>query len=212
MIITNAYFNINTELPHISESVPSPSLVGNNSELESFKQRYEKEVLLKILSFPLYKAFMSAFDYNEDTNTHTIKSDADQKWKDLLNGKEYTKNGIEVFWPGIIYDDENVKRSFIANYIYCMFLKKDASKHLGVGLVIPKAKNAQRAEPKHKFTTAYNEFVDLVVGNYSDGYSNDLGNGIRSMYEFINDMNALNSNTYPNWMPETFGHVNIFSL
>ena len=212
MITTRAYFALNSELPFVSDDVPNASLVGNKSEADSFIQRYEKDILLKTLGYQNYKAFMDSFDYDEVTNIHTIKDTADQKWKHLLNGKEYTKNGVPVVWFGIVFEDEDVKRSFITNYCYCKFLEKDTSKHLGVGLSVPQAKGAMRANPAYKYTDAYNDFVELVVGNYCNGNSDEIGSGVRSMYEFINDMNELDKNTYPNWMPEMFKPVNVFSI
>lgn len=212
MITTRDYFILNTELPFVSDDVPNASLVGNKSEADSSIMRYEPDILTKTLGYSLKKAFMDQFDYNAQTMLHTIKSGADQKWKDLLNGTTYTKNGVEVVWRGIIFTDEDVKRSFITNYVYCKWLEKETSKHLGVGLSVPQAKGATRANPAYKFTDAYNDFVDVVVGNFCNGYSDEIGTGVRSLYEFINDKNEESLNTYPNWMPKDFKKVNIFSL
>lgn len=212
MITTRAYFTLNSELPFVSDDVPNASLVGNKSEADATIQRYEKDILLKTLGYPNYKTFMSQFDYDEATNIHTIKTTADQKWKDLLNGKEYTVNGVDVIWQGIIFKDEDVNRSFITNYCYCKWLEKDTSKHLGVGLSEPQAKGAKRANPAYKYTDAYNDFVSMVVGNYYNGFSNEIGSGVRSLYEFLNDMNKLDSTTYPNWLPTKFSKINIFSI
>lgn len=212
MITTRAYFALNSELPFVSDDVPNASLVGNKSEADSTIQRYEKEILQHTFGYSLYKAFMAQFDYDENTNLHTIKGGADQKWKDLLNGKEYTKRGVDVVWQGIIFEDEDVKRSFITNYCYCKFLEKDTSKHLGVGLSVPDAKGAKRANPAYKYTDAYNDFVDMVVGKFCQNSSYEIGSGVRSLYEFINDMNELDATTYPNWSPKAFSKVNIFSI
>lgn len=211
MITTRAYFALNSELPFVSDDVPNASLVGNISEADATIQRYEKEILQKTLG-PLYIAFMKQFDYDENTKLHTIKNDASDKWKHLLNGTEYTKRGVEVVWQGIIFEDDSVKRSFITNYCYCKFLEKDTSKHLGVGLSVPQAKGTKRANPAYKYTDAYNDFVDMVVGGFCDNSSYEIGSGVRSLYEFLNDMNELDATTYPNWSPKAFGKVNIFSI
>ncbi|WP_299129373.1 hypothetical protein [uncultured Winogradskyella sp.] len=212
MITTRAYFTLNSELPFVSDDVPSASLVGNISEADNAIKRYEPEILTKTLGYPLKKAFMDQFDYNSQTNLNTIKDDADQKWKDLLKGKTYTMYGKTVIWRGIIFTDEDVDRSFITNYVYCKWLEKDTSKHLGVGLSKPKAKGSTRVRPTYKYTEAYNEFVSMVVGNYCHGNSDVIGTGERSLYEFLNDMNELDASTYPNWLPKAFSKVNVFSL
>lgn len=212
MITTRKYFALNSHLPFVSDDVPSASLVGNINEADKLIMRYEKEILQQTLGYSLYKAFMAQFDYASTNNIHTIKDSADQKWKDLLNGKEYTKNGVTVVWQGVIFEDEDVDRSFITNYVYCKWLSVKHNKHLGVGLSKPEAKGATRVGPTYNYVEAYNDFVDMVVGKYCNGYSDEIGTGVRSLYEFLNDMNTLDATTYPNWLPKTFSKVNVFSI
>jgi len=214
MIISRSYFNVDFDIAHTSDaSAPNSNLVGKRTELDDFIKRYEKRILTKVFGFPLYNEFMSKFDYNSSTFAHTLNVGVEAKWDDLLNGKTYTLKNVQVDWPGILTTDEALPTSFISDAVYAQFLKHDQSKYMGVGLVTHKAKNATRADASSKYVQAWNEFVELVVGKYCfDSDNSDIGNGVRSLYQFIEDMNTLTPGTYLNWLPYEFKPINIFGI
>ena len=130
---------------------------------------------------------------------YVIKESADQKWKDLLTGKEYQLNGKNYFWRGLIFEEAGVKKSLIAYYVFHNCIAR-GNNNAG----IQKEKLAQEMETiKRLYVQSWNDFVDMtVIGN----------NGLVSLYQFINDMNSITPGTYDNFNPTAFKKMNILSI
>jgi len=194
MIINGEYFNVDLLLKDTDSSIPNAEALGVGENLNNAISKYEPEILIKCFSYSLYKEFMSQFDEN-----YTIKETADQKWKDLLNGKEYQKDGMNCFWRGLIFEEAEVKKSLIAYYTFhhCIV---NGNNNTG----IQKEKSSdERNLIKRLYVKSWNDFVEMtVLGN----------NGLVSLYQFIEDMNAINSDTYQNFNPTSFKKMNIFSI
>ena len=112
MIISGAYFNVDLLLKNTDSTIPNAEALGVGSQLNNGIAKYEPEVLIKSFSYSLYKEFMSQFEND------VIKESVDQKWKDLLTGKEYQINGKNYSWRGLIFEEAGVKKSLIANYVF----------------------------------------------------------------------------------------------
>ena len=194
MITSSEYLKGSIYLKDGNSNFPNSELLGNGNKLDSFFQEYEPDVLIKCFGYSLYKEFMNQF--SED---YTLKGSADQKWDDLLNGKEYQVNGINYYWRGLIYEEGGLKRSLIAFYVFSKYVKRD---YLGSGIQSEKVKEVN-FNPSQIYIEAYNEFVNLAVKGK---------NGLVSLYQFLTDMNEITPGTYENWNPETFNKINQFSI
>lgn len=129
-------------------NVPNTGKADVLEKLNIFIGKYEPECLLRIMGYPLYKAFLA-----ED---HTIAG----RMKDLLYGTEFSVNGNLYFWQGIIHNN----LSLIANYIYWFLERSNATQTTGVATVIPKGASAMVTSPDEKMVAAWNFFSSEING------------------------------------------------
>lgn len=213
MITTRSYFKGEIAIANAADKAPNSNLLGNGLSLDQFIARYERDVLTRVLGYDLYKLFSDQFDVSASTGLWTLKTGADAKWGELLTGKQYTLSGVEVKWQGLIFKDgtinNGIDQSLIAYYVFSKFIEATEFSHSGVGMQAELSKNSIRADARSKVANAFNSFYDLAIGDghyYNDVYYFDThynNSGYRSLYDFIGDMNALDSATYPNWCPTT---------
>ena len=93
--------------------------------------------------------------------------------------------------------------------MYSKFIEATEFTHSGVGMQSELSKNSIRTDARSKVANAFNSFYDLAIGDrhyyndyqYFDSHYNN--SGYRSLYDFLSDMNDLDSATYPNWCPTT---------
>lgn len=208
MIISDSYFlnNPELEIANLQDIGPNSNLLGSKAELDKLIKIYESDILTKCLGYSLYALLEAERDENESNG---LKVTAAEKWNELLNGKEYTLDDKPIKWPGIVFLDVDIPRSFIAEYVFHHFLKKNRKSRSSVGMVREKAKGAVIVDDSQEYVDSYNRFYDLAVGNSKSIEDNA---GIRSLYQFINDMNCIDPTTYPNWMPFTFPKLNIMGI
>lgn len=208
MILSSQYFTMwELAIANAEPKAPNSNLLGNVETLKSFIEHCEREVLSLALQRTNYKLF---YEDSIDHSTSTVKSAADQKWKDLFSGKEYKVDGVDVIWRGLVFTEGGLKRSLLAHYTYYCFMKHDISHHGSVGLMIEKAKNSKRADYAPKTTLAYRTFLSMVNGDLDS--SPHHNGGRRTLDQFINDMNALDPSTYPGWRQHCFPKLNIMSI
>lgn len=193
MVISDSYFKGSILIESVALSIPNGAVIGNGNSLRNYVLEYESDILIKCLGYSLYKDFSEQFDVNE------LKASVDQKWKDLLNGKEYELNGVRKFWRGLRFEENELQKSLIAYYVFSVYIKKENS---GLGIQKEKIKDVT-VSPSYLYMSAYNTFVELTTESKS---------GLQCLYDFITDMNSINSETYPNWMPTSFKKINPFSI
>lgn len=206
MITTRSYFWGNIQIANAEDTAPNSNLLGNSSLLQDFINKYERELLVRLFGIEMYTEFSAQFDVDPTTKEWTIKTSADQKWKDLLNGVTYDGKR----WNGLIQDVEGSKTSFIANYVYCKFVEATGIEHAGVGFTVTESKNAIRVSGASLWANAWNEMVVRLQGNcslypWSDLYSkNDI-----PLFAYLNDK----SDDFPDWQqPAYFEFKNRFGL
>lgn len=56
----------------------------------------------------------------------------------------------------------------IAHYVYFMYVKNTYHLHQGVGVVAPKAENAEKVSPEEKMVWAWNEMVDMICDKHKE--------------------------------------------
>lgn len=221
MIITNAYFINEYYVPHAKPGL-NDEITGVESSVSSFIDKYSRECLMKSLGYKLFYEFSQELD---PTQPNGLKAGANQKWDDLLNGKEYVDtNGDTKFWRGIRFkssplDTATYDSSFLVGYVYFYFQKNGFDTTTNVGPVREQAQNADHSSPAPKIVNAWNNFVELVQGsirnpNIWQAWNGTLavdyyGNGFDiNLYQFINDTNALVSDTYEGFDPFCWTKMN----
>jgi hypothetical protein len=194
-------------------------------EFNSFIEKKEKELLIKLLGYDLYKAF-----------TEALSGSPDQKWTDLRDGKDYqvtdeNGNSVYVEWVGLQNDE---KKSFLAYFIYYEWIKSTQTRNQPGGEFFGVNENSEIAPPfmlNGKVSDAYNKGVemygiDLEKGQYySDwfirgldapsnykgfNYYDEILKG--SAFNFIYFMNQDDPSTYPNWKFTEIRNINEFGI
>jgi hypothetical protein len=150
-------------------NIPNAGVSGNASDtlLIYFIKQFETEFLVKALGRNLYRGFMTALGLNVTTGAYAnvangkAADSVDQKWKDLLNGKEYTdQNGDLQKWKGFISlsdDGTTIKQSIIANYVYYWFMRNNASQTTSSGEAKGSSENSAPVSPRFKMCNAWNK-------------------------------------------------------
>jgi hypothetical protein len=164
MIIDKSYFQGNLNIPNVQENLtPLGGRRGNQSNLDSYIAKYEVKVMKDALGLVAYKSFIASFEANGD-----VKPTADQRWKDLINGVEYTYNGEDYEWEGLRYTLGTYSYSLIADYVFSIFLN-DTSRTLGSpGMVKEATNSAETVSSIPRISEAWNTFIEKYQGESSD--------------------------------------------
>lgn len=152
-IIDTSYFVEDIELPNVGQ--PEITQKVTNSI-----KTYEKEVLIDLLGYPLYKELTGAVYVDGDAS----------KWDKLVNGEEFSfvVNGLTITtkWEGLKGFE---KKSLIAYFVYFMHRRKEATYMAGVGTENKAdTENSSMDDLHPKLTYIWNEFLKM----YGDGYFN----------------------------------------
>lgn len=162
-------------------NVPSSTF----SNLGNYITRFEKEVLIRLLGYELYKTYT---EWN-GTDAGVIK--------DLVEGKEYTNgDGNLIKWNGLQNDD---KLSLISYYVFYKWLKDQVIIAQTTGTKQSTSENSLIADSGQKLVLAWRNFLELYNPQYED---------TPSAYNFL--MN--HESDYPTWDFEYIGTVNNWDL
>lgn len=195
------------------EPTDSPS---SQSELDFFIEEYERELLLNALGVVLYGELETAL---------LDLPNADQKWKDLVDGTTYIDpNGNNKIWEGL--KGYNGKRSLIAYYVFTEYLRNDNETYSTVGTVKNDAKNATNVGATPKFIKAYNKFLEAYQGDLGYQQPTMVMNAFGtvgfdwygtekpqvSLYRFLSDSNELDETAFPDFEFKFYEHQNSFGI
>lgn len=93
MILTLEHFQKGArKLPN---AVAAPNGADNTADIQSYIDRFERDILIKGLGFELYDLVKNSY-----TGT-TLNDNAEQRIKDLVNGISYEIDGLQVNWEGL---------------------------------------------------------------------------------------------------------------
>lgn len=185
-LIDLSYFVGELNIPNIDRpAVAEP--------LNYFIKSNEAKMLRDVLGYPLWKAFTDGIAVGSP----------EQKWLDLRDGKEYSyfSNYTEK-WDGIKFtvDTEGtMKKSMIANYVYCQWMRDKHTQSAGQGEQKAKQINADNANPDQKIARAWNEMIDWI----------------KSMICYLD----RHRETYPEWIKQNryllrknYWYINVFGI
>lgn len=133
-LVTLSFFVADITIPNTA----TPAII---ERVNAFIVKFEKECLIDILGYELYKAFTT-----EDSARMTA----------LLSGQEYTDSNDELQkWQGLVHD---TNRSLLAYYIYWKFQEASATQTTGVSTGAMKTQAGVSVSPAEKMVSAFNCF------------------------------------------------------
>lgn len=152
-----------------------PNLQGN-STFDDFVDTQEEELLVDLLGRFLYDAFITGIDGIEE-------EDIEERWIRLRDGYTYKHLNRTYHWYGL--------KKMLIPYIYSRWLEYNTEHTTGVGVIVANTENSTLTSPIFKIVRAWNEFVDMAVGNYEYGY------GDNSLYGFLYNSEDTYIDVYP---------------
>lgn len=180
------------------------------ARLDSEIEKYEKEVLLKVLGYDLYYEF--------------INNPIEQRFLDIRNGKEFVFDlcgkTIKRKYVGLT---NSQKESLIAYYVYFYITRDRVSFTSSTGEINPDNENSNQISPYGKMVSAWNNYVemagDLTCTRYNDPYFLDYFYKLEiSSYMHVNDHPSLynfllaNKEVYPEWEFDPCEKISIFGI
>ena len=164
-----------------------PTSSDNSAVLTTFITKYEREVLIKLFGYELYK-LVAAYENPGST----------QRIIDIVEGKEYTVGSTTIKWNGLINDE---KISLIAYYVYYYWMRNLASTSSLIGEIISNSDNAINVSIDSKLSYSWHKCFELY-GGVNNKWDSE------SCYNFL----VNNESTYPEWEFKELGSVNLFNL
>ena len=176
-LIDGTYFIRDYSVPNTTE------LQGNSSNnLEQYIDERCRLLLQMALGSELYA------DLDSNITSGVLDVDAPLKWKNLVNGCTYTKDGKNYVWKGLLQTEGTFKNSLLTPYVYYYWLKGNISSVLGVGEVVTGAKNATGVNSTQRLTEAWNDFVEQYQGNCTYRSNRYIHNGV-VVYDYYQNGN-----------------------
>lgn len=156
-VVDTSFFIGDIEVPNLNQG-------PNKTDMENSIALYEKEVLLALFGYPMYKEFAAANPVSGD------------KWYKLIYGEEFTfefeGETVTRYWDGL---KGATKKSLVAYYIYFMHRRKKASYMAGLGAEVEsKNENSELTSLPEKLQYIWNEFVSMYGDScIEDEHEND---------------------------------------
>lgn len=159
-IIDNTYFIEDKLIPNINGS---GGIGSNKPNIDSLVDNEVHSLLESILGYVSYK------DLVDNLNTDgSEKPTTTQKWKDLINGKEYIKNEKTYYFKGLKYQVGVSKNSLLAYYVFYKWIKQNISQQSSTGSeIVLTPKNAINVGLTSKLVSTWNKFWSLLGEGYS---------------------------------------------
>lgn len=215
-IIDETYFIKDLAVPNVQPSLDIPN---NEMAFEMYIDKYARQLLQNALGVVLFEQLDSQIENG------SLKPTADQKWKDLVNGKTYQKDGRDLKWKGLIYSEGIFKGSILANYTYYHWHLDQVSRMSGMGEVKGKAVNTAIVNSTERSVRVWNQFIIMYQGfrSMGDGCHFSIKNGV-PFYDYFGGSNSQfvdlltflsdHESDYPNALKltESEGFNNSFGL
>jgi hypothetical protein len=210
-LINETYFIKELSVPNINEMD-----ADNLTILTQYVDEFARKLLKDALGYDLFKEL--------DTNitSGVLNVGAPQKWLDLVNGCEYTKDGKTYKWNGLIFTEGFHKSSLLAKFVFYHWLKDNVTTITGTGEKSMKSVNADSVNSNQRLVTVWNDFVSEYQGSNTrfptiwykgatkviDWFGSGESLGYVSLIQFLTD----NETNYPDANLATYSLQNQFGL
>lgn len=177
-------------------NLPGNVLSGDLADITPYITMYEKQVLIDLLGYPLYKDLQAEIDADSYST----------RWDRFVNGHEYTIDyaGEEttVRWNGLINDD---KQSLLAYFIFYYYLKFHTTFTSNRGQLLANSENAEAHNPAQIMSNAWNLGRELYGVIDSEKI-------VPSAYNFLYNFEDDETDGFEGWIFTPCGHHNSFGL
>lgn len=151
-------------------------------------------------------------DLDSNIENGVLKPDAEQKWKDFVNGKDKYK--------GLIFETGLFKNSCLIPLVYSDWLDSNITTVSGVGEVNIKAVNTVSVVSTKRLVDSWNTFVNMYQGNFGNRPFKGIVKGVpfcdyygsRESYISVRQFLLDNKETYPDAPIPLFEHKNSLGL
>ena len=192
-LIDETYFIKELSVPNINEMDSD-----NLTILKQYIDQYSRQLLQNSLGYVLFN------DLDSNVTDGVLDVLAPQKWLDLVNGIEYTKDGKQYKWRGLKYTEGLHKSSLLAKYCFYHWLKDNVTQITGTGEKSIKSVNADSVNSNQRLVTVWNDYVAEYQGVNShfptvwykgntqviDWFGNSQNLGYVSLIQFLVDNEA----------------------
>lgn len=214
-------------IPNAEDITPQPvgSPMVDNVVLD-FLNKYDRELTLNALGVTLHDALTLALD---------DLPGADQKWKDLVTGRNYTIDGIVYRWDGL---RGYLKASLVSFYVYSKYLRSDEITYTMTGMLRNESDKALLAIYRNKDVIAWTMFLQQYQGDlyyqYRNYYNYHYHSSKRyltydesvalynshvfeksvqaSLFQYLNDANTLDPTAFPDFQFKLYPPRNRFGI
>lgn len=191
-LIDATYFVGDIEIPNIAQAPVAADLLKSIT-------LHEKEVLIDLLGYTLYKELQVAI---------ALPYTAGDKWGKLINGEEFSfeldGETINTKWDGLKGFE---KKSLIAYNIYFYHRRKRASYMSGSKTEVEaESENSVKTSLSEKLIYIWNEFENMYGDSCVEGQHD---NDAPSAYNYL----LAKSDDFPNWkFTSQGGEINRFGI
>lgn len=198
-LINEANFTRELSIPNLSSSQS-----GNATELGYYGDEKPRLLLQMSLGNVLFSQL------NSQVTDGVLDVDADQKWKDLVNGATYDGK----VWRGLNYKEGSFKVSLLAYFTFWHWLNDSNSNGYQT-----QVKNAENINPTSTMVAIWNRFLEMYQGlpyydclpkvsdvngtAFVDYYREGQNSNYVSLLQFLQD----NPTNYPNPQLYTFENI-----
>lgn len=134
---------------------------GINEQVNAYINSCVPKLLINALGTALFN------NLNSQITDGELNTGADQKWKNLVNGVTYTKDGKDYVWKGLVYQNGLFKESLLTPYVWCEWYRDNLTTMTGVGQVHIQAKNADVVNPLPLLVKNWNTFLEMYQSGTS---------------------------------------------
>ena len=179
MLIDKTYFQGDINIPNMQEIQHENDLV---------------QILIESKSYSLLESVLGRDNFlslQANCENGNLKPDADDRWKELVNGKSYEINNQKFYFKGLIQEGALYKTSLIADFVFCEWLKQTRSQQTGVGEVVVNAQNATNVNSTSKLVSIWNRFIKEFGSIHCNRLRKYYHNGV-PVYDYYNGGNSNN--------------------
>lgn len=184
MITDVSYYVGSRFIPNISqedENGLAGQTINNNAALLLTIAEYEISFLSDAFGFYEAKTILDQLETDG-----SVKTSADQKYKDLINGDASIK------WRGLRYEIAGVKQSMVADYVYSNYVRETETRLTNLGNTVDQAEKAQIISSTNKYVQAWRRMYELRESrDYYSWYY--LARDEKTLYNFISENAGFNT-------------------